>query len=99
MLADVKQDVVHVTTPPTSHFRLAMEALQSGAHVLVEKPATVTLDELERLMACAGERQLVLTEDYNYVFNHGTREIARWVETGMLGAVVHVEVMMSLNLF
>lgn len=99
MLRDVKPEVVHVTTPPTSHFRLAMEALQSGAHVLVEKPATVTLDELERLVAYAGERQLVLTEDYNYVFNHGTREIARWVETGMLGAVVHVEVTMSLNLF
>jgi predicted dehydrogenase len=99
MLREVKPDVVHITTPPTSHFRLAMDALQSGAHVLVEKPATATLDELEQLVSYAGERQLVLTEDYNYVFNHATREIARWVETGMLGAVVHVEVMMSLNLF
>jgi predicted dehydrogenase len=99
MLRDVKPDAVHVTTPPTSHFRLAMDALQAGAHVLVEKPATDTLDELEHLVRYAGERQLVLTEDYNYVFNHATREIARWVETGMLGAVVHVEVMMSLNLF
>jgi len=99
MLRDVKPDVVHVTTPPTSHFRLAMDALQSGAHVLVEKPATATLEELEQLVRYAGERQLAFTEDYNYVFNHATREIARWVETGTLGAVVHVEVMMSLNLF
>jgi predicted dehydrogenase len=99
MLRDVKPDVVHVTTPPTSHFRLAMNALQSGAHVLVEKPATATLAELEQLVRYAGERQLVITEDYNYVFNHATREIARWVETGALGAVVHVEVMMSLNQF
>jgi predicted dehydrogenase len=76
-----------------------MAALQSGAHVLVEKPATATLDELEQLVRYAGERQLMLTEDYNYLFNHATREIARWVETGMLGPVVHVEVMMSLNLF
>ena len=99
MLRDVTPDVVHVTTPPTSHFRLAMDALQSGAHVLVEKPATATLDELEQLVRYAGERRLVLTEDYNYVFNHATREIARWVETGRLGAVAHVEVMMSLDLF
>lgn len=99
MLEDVKPDVVHVTTPPTSHFRLAMDALQSGAHVLVEKPATATLAELEHLARYAGERQLVLTEDYNYVFNHATREIARWVDNGTLGAVVHVDVMMSLNLF
>jgi len=99
MLREVKPDVVHVTTPPTSHFRLAMDALQAGAHVLVEKPATATLAELEQLVRYAGERQLSITEDYNYVFNHATREIARWVDTGRLGAVVHVEVMMVLNLF
>ena len=99
MLGDMKPDIVHVTTPPTSHFRLAMDALESGAHVLVEKPAAATLAELEQLVRYARERQRMLTEDYNYVFNHATREIARWVDTGTLGAVVHVEVMMSLNLF
>jgi len=99
MLDDVKPNVVHITTPPTSHFRLAMDALQSGAHVVVEKPVTTTLDELGQLARYASERQLVLTEDYNYLFNHATREIARWVDTGTLGAVVHVDVMMSLNLF
>jgi predicted dehydrogenase len=99
MLRSVRADVVHVTTPPTSHFRLAMDALEAGAHVLVEKPATVTLGELEQLESRARERGLLLSEDYNYVFNQGTREIGRWVESGALGAVVHVEVMMSLNLF
>lgn len=99
MLRDVRPGVVHVTTPPTSHFRLALDALRSGAHVVIEKPATATLAELEELIREAGERQLVLTEDYNYVFNHATREIARWVASGALGAVVHVEVMMALNLF
>lgn len=99
MLQDVKPDVAHVTTPPTSHFRLAMDALQSGANVVVEKPATATLAELEQLARYAGERRLVLTEDYNYVFNHATREIAGWVESGAFGDVVHVEVMMALNLF
>lgn len=99
MLRDVKPDIVHVTTPPTSHFRLAMDALQAGAHVLVEKPATTTLAELEQLASYADERRLVLTEDYNYVFNHATREIAHWVDAGVLGTVVHVELMMALNLF
>jgi predicted dehydrogenase len=99
MLREVKPDVVHVTTPPTSHFRLAMDSLESGAHVLVEKPATATLAELEQLVHDAGERRLIISEDHNYVFNHATREIARWVETGALGAVVHVEVFMTLNLF
>lgn len=99
MLREVRPDVVHITTPPTSHFMLAMSALEAGAHVVVEKPATATFNELEQLARLAAERNLVLTEDYNYVFNHATREIHRWVQSGALGAVVHVEVMMCLNLF
>lgn len=99
MLREVKPEVVHVTTPPTSHFRLAMDALESGAHVLVEKPATATFAELEQLMRYASERQLMILEDHNYVFNHATREIAQWVESGALGAVVHVDVLMTLDLF
>jgi predicted dehydrogenase len=99
MLRDVRPDVVHVTTPPTSHFRLAMDALEAGAHVIVEKPATVKFAELEELTRCASARGLALIEDYNYVFNHATREIEKWIENGTLGAVVHVDVLISLGLF
>src|SRR3954463_13502495 len=42
MFDDVRPDVVHITTPPPSHFPLAMAALDAGAHVVVEKPATAT---------------------------------------------------------
>src|SRR5690242_12909111 len=37
MLEDIRPDVVHVTTPPTFHFGLAMDALTAGSHVIVEK--------------------------------------------------------------
>ena len=43
MLEKARPDVVHVTTPPTSHFRPAMDSLDAGAHVIVEKPATPDL--------------------------------------------------------
>jgi predicted dehydrogenase len=44
MLEKARPDVVHVTTPPNSHFRLAMDSLDAGAHVIVEKPATSTIE-------------------------------------------------------
>ena len=69
MLEKVRPDVVHVTTPPTSHFRLAMDALEAGAHVIVEKPATTSFEELEALVRRAQETGRALVEDYNYVFN------------------------------
>ena len=98
MLAEVKPDVVHVTTPAASHLRLATDALDAGAHVIVEKPATATLAELEQLLRHAQERGRTVVEDYNYLFNQGTREILRRMEEGALGSVVHVEVSICLDI-
>jgi predicted dehydrogenase len=58
MLEKTRPDVVHVTTPPTSHFRLAMDAFDAGAHVIVEKPATSSLEELKALVRRAQEASL-----------------------------------------
>jgi len=98
MLREVRPDVVHVTTPPTSHYRLALDALQQGAHVVVEKPATTTLDEIEGLARRAGDAGRALVEDYNYLFNRAPREILRRIETGEFGAVVHVDVLICLGI-
>ena len=42
MLKAVSPDVVHITTPPQSHYTLARECLESGSHVYLEKPFTIT---------------------------------------------------------
>ena len=61
MLAVERPDVVHVTTPPSSHFRLATAALQAGAHVFVEKPTTENVEEARAISrtALAAGRALV----------------------------------------
>lgn len=46
-------DVVHVLTPPAFHAMLAIQSLQAGAHVLVEKPMAETPEQCERMMAAA----------------------------------------------
>jgi predicted dehydrogenase len=98
MLREIRPDVVHVTTPPPSHFALATEALEAGAHVVVEKPATQTFDELERLIGRAADADRAVIENYNYLFNPAPREILRRIESGDFGAVVHVDVMIALNI-
>jgi predicted dehydrogenase len=98
MLRDVRPDVVHVTTPPTSHYRLALDALRAGAHVVVEKPATTTLEELEGLLQGAHDAGRALVEDYNYLFNRAPREILRRIQSGEFGAVVHVDALICLDI-
>lgn len=98
MLAEVRPDVVHVTTPPTSHFPLALAALEAGSHVILEKPATATFDELAALVDRAAARDRALIEDYNYLFNRATRRIVGLIESGAFGAVTHVEVFLCLEI-
>jgi predicted dehydrogenase len=98
MLEQVRPEVVHVTTPPTSHFGLAIDSLNAGAHIIVEKPATPTFEELERLVRRAEGTGRHLVEDYNYVFNNATQEILRHIESDEFGAVTHVEVLICLDI-
>src|SRR5262249_8365128 len=98
MLEKARPDVVHVTTPPTSHFRLAMDSLDAGAHVIVEKPATPTFEELQALVRRAQEANRRLVEDHNYVFNNAPQEILRRIESGQFGLVTHVELFICLDI-
>src|SRR5690554_4013249 len=40
-------DVVHILTPPKLHHPLTLQCLQAGLHVMVEKPAALSVAELE----------------------------------------------------
>jgi predicted dehydrogenase len=98
LLDEVRPTVVHVTTPVTSHFPLAMDALDAGAHVVVEKPATATFAELDSLIGHASEQGLVLVEDYNYLFNDATRAILGLIMAGDFGIIDHIDVFICINI-
>jgi predicted dehydrogenase len=92
MLSDARPDVVHITTPPESHFELAKRCLESGCHVYVEKPFTLYEDEARRLIALANERSLKITVGHDDQFSHVARRMRKLVQSGFLGGgPVHLE--------
>jgi len=62
-------DAVSIVVPTSLHFEVARDFLQSGAHVLVEKPITVTVDEADELIRLARERNLRLMVGHLERFN------------------------------
>ena len=97
MLNELKPDVVHVLTPPHTHVALTGNALEVGAHVIVEKPIAPTRAEFEGLWHRAEQHELLLIEDHNYRFNEPVCEIERLVREGKLGDIREVEVRMALG--
>ena len=85
MLAVARPDVVHITTPPASHFDLARSCLQHGSHVYVEKPFTLCLKDAEALVALADAKGLRLTAGHDDQFSHVARRMRGLVQSGYLG--------------
>src|SRR5438132_5875536 len=92
LLSDARPDVVHITTPPESHFDIARFCLEQGCHVYVEKPFTLQEEEAQVLVALANEKGLKLTVGHDDQFSHVARRMRTLVQGGYLGGVpVHME--------
>jgi predicted dehydrogenase len=92
LLCEAKPDVVHITTPPESHFALGRLCLESGSNIYVEKPFTINEREAQLLVTLADEKGLKLTAGHDDQFSHVTRRMRALVKSGYLGgAPVHME--------
>jgi predicted dehydrogenase len=78
-------DAVVVATPATTHYDLIKAYLQSGYHVLAEKPLTIHPDESLELCRLAEQQQKILTVDHTYLFNPIVQQGEIVTKSGKLG--------------
>jgi predicted dehydrogenase len=95
---EVLPESVHVVAPPAAHEELAMQALQRGAHVLVEKPPALTLAGCERLMVEAGRRGLAIGVNENTAMDPLIRRARLFIEAGRLGRLLQIDGFYSFGL-
>lgn len=89
LLADTRPDVVHICTPPAAHFAAALEALEGGAHVYVEKPFARTLSDARALLDLASARRLLVCAGHQLLRDPGFERLMAYVPS--LGTLVHVD--------
>lgn len=91
-LASPEVDAVLVATPPASHLPLAMRALECGKSVVVEKPPTLRVAELDTLASAARSvgRRVMVAE--NYFYKPLARELRRLLAEGAVGDLLFVHV-------
>jgi len=83
-------DVVVIATPISTHHQLAAAALRAGADVLLEKPATATLAQLEDLLAVTADTGRLVQVGFQSLGSHALPAIADLVAQGRIGQVRHV---------
>ncbi len=85
-------DLLVVATPSTQHAAQAIEGMENGKHVLVEKPFAVTLAEADEMLATSARtgRQVIGSQNLRYTADFiKLREV---VDSGRLGTIVQINI-------
>jgi predicted dehydrogenase len=85
MLKAEKIDVVDVCTPPHIHAPIAIEALEHGCHVLMEKPMALTVADCDSMIAAAAKNNRKLCVVHNVLFHPPLIKARQMVKDGAIG--------------
>ncbi len=81
-------DIVHIATPPSTHYELVMGAIRAGKHVLCEKPLATKLDHADEMLAAAADGGLIAPVNFVLRYNRITECVKAVIESGVLGKVL-----------
>lgn len=85
LLARDDIDIVYIATPAHTHLAIALEALEAGKHVLVEKPMALDAGEVEQIFAKARDLGLFAMEGMWMRFNPLHVELRDRIRDGLIG--------------
>ena len=88
-------DALVVATHLNTHCEIAVDALNSGVHVLCEKPMAVSIDECKRMVDAARESECILAVNFNTRCGPRYRRIKQLIDEGSVGTVRVVRIIFN----
>lgn len=103
MLECLKPDLVSVATGgfeySSDHYEPTMQALESGAHVLCEKPICNDLQKAREMVDTAARLGRCFALDFNHRFTPAAREAKRWQNEGLIGELLFINMNLWIGRF
>lgn len=90
VLNDPEIDAISVCTPNATHAPISIAALKAGKHVLCEKPAALTYDEVVQMKQAADESKKILNIGVVNRFNTTVNKVKALFDAGELGELYHI---------
>jgi UDP-N-acetyl-2-amino-2-deoxyglucuronate dehydrogenase len=92
LLEEADVDLVDVCTPPSTHAEIAVDALQNGRNVVVEKPMAASLDECDAMLHAKSDSGKLLAVIAQNRFRTEMMRLKRLLASGLAGKVLHAQV-------
>jgi phthalate 4,5-cis-dihydrodiol dehydrogenase len=87
LITDPEIDAVYIATPHQFHCEHTIRALESGKHVVVEKPMALSLTDCDEMIRAADASGRVLIVGHTHSFDPAIRKIRELVKTGTVGEI------------
>ncbi len=96
MLDSEELNFIDICTPPQTHLPHAMQAMEAGLHVLVEKPMTVSVIEADEMVSAAKEHNIKLCAVHNALFYPVVQTAKSLVDNGSIGDLISMDIHISI---
>lgn len=80
-------DAVYLPMANEDHTQWALKAIEQGKHILIEKPMTIKLAEIEAIEAAAIKHNVTVMEGFMYVFHPQHDAVHQLIDSGVIGDV------------
>ena len=88
--SEINIDAAVICTPTNTHYEITKKLLNSGIHVLVEKPLATKSVEAKDLVKIANQNNLVLLVDHTFLYNEAINFATKKIHDGEIGSLLHI---------
>lgn len=97
LLNDSEIDTVFILTNMETHCEYTIMAAEAGKHILVEKPAASTIEELGRMQKAVQDAGVQCMPVHNYIYEDGIRRTKSMITNGKLGTITQFYMMYNIH--
>ncbi len=97
MLLDPEIDAVFILTNMETHCEYTIKAARAGKHILVEKPAASSIQELEKMQKVVKEAGVTCMPVHNYIYEPGILRTKSMIQNGSLGDITQFYMMYNIH--
>ena len=83
-------DAVVIATPVATHYDLAIRAVKSGKHVLVEKPMATRVEDVNNIGRVATDKKVIAMVGHTFLFNQAVRYVKGLIDGDELGDIRYI---------
>lgn len=89
LLEKESPQIVAIATESGTHAKIALDCIEAGCHVIIEKPIALSLEDADKIIALAGKKGVKVCACHQNRFNKSIQKIREAVDQGRFGRLLY----------